>query len=97
MKNRLLTFPKPKTACAPSLSATFSQVLALRIRCWIGWAVWKLGFPGLVCDLDIIDNLTGQHVQIKTGPLFTKIQIDGRDYYFNQLTGRFDGTGMGCG
>jgi len=97
MKKRLLPFPKPKTMFAPSISATFPQVLALRARYWVGWTLWKLGFPGLVCNLDITDSVTGQHIHIKTGPLFTKIQIDGRDYYFNQLTGRFDGTGMGCG
>lgn len=56
----------------------------------------RTGFPGQIQDAVIDDSLTGQHVEVKVGLYFTKISVNGRDYYFHRLTGRFDGTGMGC-
>lgn len=55
-----------------------------------------LHVPGLVHSVEIHDELTGQHITIQTRHLFTRISINGRDYYFSRLSGRFDGTGSGC-
>jgi hypothetical protein len=46
--------------------------------------------------METIDGVTGQKVAVSVGDLFVRLSIDGRDYYFDRLTGRFDGTGLGC-
>lgn len=44
--------------------------------------------------LHMVDAVTGQHFEVTHGDAFTRISVDGRDYYFT-LDGSFDGTGMG--
>ena len=49
--------------------------------------------PGAIRNLDYHDELTGQHIRVKVGLLYTCISVDGRDYFFRRYSGRFDGTG----
>ena len=56
----------------------------------------NLKIPGFVRSMEYKDELTGQYIRIEVQVLFTRISINGRDYYFRRLSGRFDGTGMGC-
>ena len=48
----------------------------------------------MIQDIEINDEATGQHVVVKTGKKFTKLSVDGRDYFFDRLSGEFTGTGM---
>lgn len=66
------------------------------IKEWIGRILNRLGVPGAIQDAVIDDGFTGQHVSIQVGTLFTRISVNGRDYYFRRMSGRFDGTGTGC-
>src|SRR5437773_381498 len=72
------------------------QTLVARVRGAIGHAMTRLGVGGLVHDLDYTDKVTGRHLEIRVGDMFTRISVDGRDYYFRRLTGKFDGTGTNC-
>ena len=56
----------------------------------------SLGVPGAVKDITINDELTGQVIEVRVGVLFVCLSVNGRDYYFHRLTGKFDGTGYGC-
>lgn len=49
--------------------------------------------PGAIRNLDHHDELTGQHLQVKVGLLYTCVSVDGRDYFFRRYSGHFDGTG----
>ena len=42
------------------------------------------------------DIVTGGVIEVKVGSLFTRLSVNGRDYYFDRITGRFAGTGQGC-
>jgi len=42
------------------------------------------------------DGLTGNEIEITLSGAYSVISINGRDYYFDRLTGRFGGTGLGC-
>jgi hypothetical protein len=53
----------------------------------------RLRAPGAIRDAEIKDALTGQAVSVVVGVLYVRISVDGRDYYFDRVTGRFDGTG----
>lgn len=72
------------------------QILAGRARAWFGGLANRLGVPGFVRPLEFYDEVTGQGIAIAPGPLFTRITLNGRDYYFRRFSGRFDGTGFGC-
>lgn len=63
----------------------------------LGATLNRFGLPGGVKDVEFEDQVTGQRVQIRVGALFTQISINGRDYYFRRISGKYDGTGMGCG
>ena len=52
------------------------------------------GALGTIRDFETHDEVTGQHVAVKVGKKFSKLSIDGRDYFFDRETGEFTGTGM---
>ena len=76
--------------------ATKWDILKTRIATILFTALNRIGVPGAVQDIEIKDAVTGQEIQIKTGLFFTRITVNGRDYYFRRLSGKFDGTGTGC-
>ena len=41
----------------------------------------------------INDPATGQQIAVTVGDLLVRLTVNGRDFYFDRLTGRFDGTG----
>lgn len=76
--------------------ANTRQILWSRLSVLVGRFLKRIGVPGAVRDSDIEDSAIGYRIQVRTGPLFTRININGRDYFFCRYTGRFDGTGSGC-
>jgi hypothetical protein len=79
------------------VGATLLDIWFGRLREWLGRMANRAGLPGAVRACEIQDAVTGQRLSIRTGALFTVIQVNGRDYYFRRASGRFDGTGLGCG
>jgi len=77
-------------------SASIWEILRGRVKEMVGRVLRFASVPGAIRESRIEDSLTGQEIEIRVGLLFTRISVNGRDYYFNRLTGRFDGTGMGC-
>ena len=76
---------------------------ATRVQIWRGRAATLFGrllnafrLPGAIADAVVDDSLTGQHIEVVVGPLFTRVSVNGRDYYFRRLTGKHDGSGSGC-
>jgi len=59
------------------------DVLRIGFGRLLGW----LCLPAPIAEVDIED------LQIHIGPLFTKISVNGRDYWFDRLTGRYAGSG----
>lgn len=55
-----------------------------------------VGIPGAIKSMQITDVLTDQHIEVRVGHLFVRLSVNGRDYYFDRITGKFDGTGTGC-
>ena len=66
------------------------------MRTVTGRLLGRLGVPGAIRPVEINDQVTGLTIKVTVSPRFTMIKIDGRDFYFERLTGRFDGTGSGC-
>ncbi len=100
--DNVLPFPETEPAAAPATYVTnplrlWWMGMKDRVRLAFGRLMERLGVPGAVQPFEIHDELTGQHIKVTVSPTFTVIQVNGRDYYFYRYTGRFDGTGMGCG
>lgn len=76
--------------------ATRWQVWECRARMLLARIANRLGLPGFIKPVVLDDPVTGQHIEIRTGLLFTVIAVDGRDYYFRRFTGTYDGAGIGC-
>lgn len=72
--------------------------VASKTRRSIGRLANRAGVPGAVTSVDLIDGADGPRFAIKVGNWYTVVSVGNRDYYFNRLTGRFDGTGstIGC-
>ena len=77
------------------MGASRIQIIGGRCLEFIGKVFNLLSVPGAIKDIDIQDNLSGQNLKIRVGVLFTLISINGRDYYFSRLSGKFGGTGSG--
>jgi hypothetical protein len=56
----------------------------------------RLGAPGFIRDIEIQDEVSGHSISLHVGRLFTRLSVDGRDYFFPRLSGHLDGTGSGC-
>lgn len=56
-------------------------------------ATWAtgIGLPGAIRDTDIQDG--NRRVSVRVGASLVRVTVDDRDYYFDRLSGRFDGTG----
>ena len=81
----------------PSIKgATWWEIWRFRLFAGICVLATRLGMPGFVKNLDLVDEVTGQIISIRVESLFTMLSVNGRDYYFRRLTGKLDGTGMGC-
>ena len=80
------------TNLEPGRVAAFSSGL----RGLAGRILNAMGAPGAIRSTELTDPLSGQKIEIRVGILFTRISINGRDYYFSRFRGRLDGTGCGC-
>jgi hypothetical protein len=53
----------------------------------------RLGLPGAIRPVEIHDSATGQRISIAVGTVMVRMTVNGRDFYFDRLTGRLDGSG----
>lgn len=87
-------FPKREVFRAASTAATNAQIWRGRAKEALGRLLNRLGMPGAVRDTHFQDALTGDQIEVEVGELFTRLSVNGRDYYFNRITGKFDGSGF---
>jgi len=93
----ILNFPQSKSIGTSTVSgANVLEILYGRVREGLGRILNFLRVPGRIKNLAVKDELTGQEIEVHVGVLFTRLTVNGRDYFFNRLTGKFDGTGIGC-
>jgi len=86
----------PRRSSEATSGATRLELWRGRARETLGKLFNRLGAPGAIRPVSINDSLTGQRIQVQVGPLLTRLSVNGRDYYFDRITGRAAGTGSGC-
>ena len=84
-------------ARAARSNATWWQIYRGRLQSVIGRLMQRFRVPGFVRDIEFHDAATGYDVSVATGELFTRITLNGRDFYFRRSDGRYDGSGSTCG
>jgi hypothetical protein len=80
----------------PTYGASRWLILRDRARVVVGRVLNRCRLPGVIRPIRYEDGVTGDIIEVRVRPLSTRLSVNGRDYYFDRLTGRFVGTGMGC-
>ncbi len=86
-----IQFPRPAET-----GATHWQIWHSRMVVAVGRLLAWFRVPGGVRNTDIADEVSGYNISVRIGPLFTCITVNGRNFYFNRFTGKFDGAGSAC-
>ena len=73
------------------------DIVRSRLREGLGLALRRVGVPGAIRPMQYDDPVTGDLLEVAVGPFYTRVTLNGRDYYFDRITGRFDGTGQALG
>jgi hypothetical protein len=89
----VVRFPSERVSHAARDGATVIDIARSRVKVGLGRLLNKLGVPAAIQPMEITDEITKQHLAVAVDDLFVRVSVDGRDYYFDRLTGRFDGTG----
>ena len=90
----VLRFPSERISPSVAIGgATWWGTLRERLRTMVGDLLNRAGAPGAIRAFELTDDVTRQRIAIQVGARFVRLSVDGRDYYFDRLTGRFDGTG----
>ena len=95
-KPKVLNIVPPLAGTEVRTSAGWFTRLRSTLRLQLGRAMLRGGCPGLIRSIEIRDSVTGQVLAVQVGALFTRLTVDGRDYWFSRFTGKLDGTGSGC-
>ncbi len=93
IRANIVDFPSHRVSHAVREGATTLDIARSRVRAGIGRVLNKFGVPAAIQPMEVTDEITKQHVAVAIDDLFVRVSVDGRDYYFDRLTGRFDGTG----
>ena len=88
--------PFPRQAHCSVENASRLDILKSRVRQYLGMILGRVQVPGVIASTTIYDSFSGQKLEIKVGVICTRISVNGRDFYFSRLSGKFEGTGSGC-
>lgn len=92
-QNQVVGFPSERVTRSAKGGATWGEVTRGRLRQYLGKLMNACGLPGSIQQMEFEDAAVGRHLAVSVDDLFVCVSVDGRDYYFDRVTGRFDGTG----
>lgn len=85
---------QPDTLFATTSGQKFRLRLGDLWRHAAGWMLEKfLHSPAKIREFEYIDPNTNETIYLSTGARYSVLHIGNRKFFFNRLTGRFDGTG----
>jgi len=90
---KIIAFPRSGGGRPPASNASLLQILKARAKASAGALLNRIRVPGMIVPMEIVDSVTGQTINIIVNSRFTLVRVNDRDYYFDRLSGRFDGTG----
>jgi hypothetical protein len=89
----VLRFPTERTGHPVREGANWIDLAKGRLRDWLGQGLNRIGAPGAIAPVEIQDHATGQQIAVAVGALFVRLTVNGRDFYFDRITGHHDGSG----
>jgi hypothetical protein len=99
--------PFPAAKLVPALAAATEQPIATARPAAVtqprtGWALLRQRLSrwwfrnhktGAIQEIELDESLTGQRLSVWVGEHYVRLCVDGQDYYFDRVTGQFDGIG----
>lgn len=64
------------------------------LRAIVGWFAEVIGAPAIIREFEYVDPITNEAVYLSTGTRYSVLHVGDKRYFFERLTGRFDGTGQ---
>jgi hypothetical protein len=58
-----------------------------------GWVLEKIHSPAKIKEFEYVDPVTNETVYLSTGTRFSVLRVGDKHFFFDRLTGRFNGTG----
>lgn len=58
----------------------------------VGWCLEKSKTPAKLREFEFVDPETDETVYLSTSKRYTVLSVGSRRFYFDRVTGRFDGT-----
>lgn len=79
----------------PALFGASKVDIALsRLKMLTGRLLNRLHIPGVIQPFRYYGPVTEAQIALDVGVLFTKLSVNGRDYYFSRFSGKWGGTGQ---
>lgn len=91
--HKIIRFPTERVRRRAPVKAKPSEAHRRRLNEWLRRKLFRAHVPGAIQEIDLDDSLTGQRFSVWVGEYFVRVSADGQDYYFDRITGRFDGIG----
>ncbi len=63
-------------------------------RCFAGWCLEKFQTPARLKPFEFVDPETNETVYVYTDRLYSVLCVGQRRFYFDRITGKFDGTSL---
>ena len=70
-----------------------TSVVAGWLRKTAGRILERLHAPARLREFEYIDPITNETIYLSTGTRYSVLAVGNKRYFFDRLTGRFDGTG----
>jgi hypothetical protein len=64
------------------------------VRNFAGWSLEKLRTPARLKPFEFVDPETNETVYVYTDRLYSVLCVGQRRFYFDRITGAFDGTSL---
>lgn len=64
------------------------------VRNFIGWGLERFRAPARLKPFEFVDPITNETVYVYTDRLYSVLCVGQRRFYFDRITGAFDGTSL---
>jgi hypothetical protein len=68
------------------------QSFTAGIRGMIGRTLEAIGFPARIREFEYVDPMTNQTIYLSTGARYSVLHVGDKQFFFERVSGRFDGT-----
>jgi hypothetical protein len=79
-----------------SMVVTSRRGIASRVKeKWrniVGWSLERLRSPALLKHFEYVDPATNETIYLYTSPIYSVLCVGSRRFYFDRITGQYDGT-----